>query len=65
EIEAGDLKLCEGPALPALVVTVTRPRESSPAVAAVGTIIRQVVGSYCKTAGPPWAIDLQAEAGSA
>jgi DNA-binding transcriptional LysR family regulator len=29
EIEAGDLKLCEGPALPPLVVTVTRPRESS------------------------------------
>jgi DNA-binding transcriptional LysR family regulator len=61
EIEAGDLKLCEGPALPPLVVTVTRPRESSPAVTAVDTIIREVVASYCKAAGPPWAIDLQEE----
>jgi hypothetical protein len=30
-------------------------------VTAADTILRAVVASYCKAAGPPWAIDLPEE----
>lgn len=58
DIGAGVLKVCEGPALPPLVVTVMCSREASRAVKAVETIVRDVVTSYCTTVGSEWAVPL-------
>lgn len=58
ELDHGTLLQYRGPALPPLTVSVIHLRAAAPAVHAVAMTTREVVASYCRDVGSPWAVSL-------
>ncbi|MBQ0933381.1 LysR family transcriptional regulator [Ideonella alba] len=60
DLDSGALRLCEGPALPAMTITTTSEREAPPAVRATQLLTAEVVARYCAEQRPDWVRRLDA-----
>ena len=58
ELGSGTLALCEGPALPPLMISMAHSRNTSTAVKVVAAVTREVVAVYCEEAESAWAESL-------
>lgn len=54
DLDSGALRLCEGPALPAMTITAISEREAPPAVRATQALTAEVVARYCAEQDPAW-----------
>ena len=61
QMARGELWQCEGPALPAMMITAMAESRMSVAVRETLGVVREVVSEFCEQAGPDWARPLEAE----
>lgn len=59
ELAIGGLKICTGPSLPPLVVSVACHRDTHPAVKAVSQVASEIAAEYSEAAGSEWVVSLQ------